>query len=153
MQFLLNTGSTFSNRNPKMPNRLSSRALYHESQISRYFSYISLPTDSQELQYTPAKLHEPRNALKFLTILQQHQLAIVTFENLSLHYSTHHSISLDPDFLYKKIVGDGRGGYCMENNCFFGTILRTLGFNVCSTGARVSKGADGIGPMDEFLGW
>jgi len=31
----------------------------------------------------------------------------------------------------------GRGGYCMENNRFFATILHSLGFDVYSVGARV----------------
>ena len=31
----------------------------------------------------------------------------------------------------------GRGGYCMENNRFFATILYSLGFDVYSVGARV----------------
>lgn len=66
-------------------------------------------------------------------------MATVPFENLALHYSPHHSITLDPDFLFDKIVERKRGGYCMENNCFFGTVLRTLGFTVVSIGARVSN--------------
>ena len=32
----------------------------------------------------------------------------------------------------------------MENNCFFGTVLRTLGFAVCSVGARVSDEVNGM---------
>lgn len=136
-----------------MTRQLSSRAVYNDSQVSEYFSYISLPIESRELRYTPAKLHEPSNALKFLTTLQKHQLATVPFENLSLHYSPQHNVSLDPDDLYSKIIGTGRGGYCMENSCFFGTVLRTLGFDVCSAGARVSKGVDGIGSIDDYSGW
>lgn len=31
----------------------------------------------------------------------------------------------------------------MENNCFFGTILRSLGFTVHSAGARVAVAASG----------
>jgi arylamine N-acetyltransferase len=44
-----------------------------------------------------------------------------------------------PEELFKKIIGDnnGRGGYCMENNCLFGTLLYTLGFHIYSGGARV----------------
>ncbi len=136
-----------------MTSRLSSRAVYNGSQISKYFSHISLPKDSQDLQHTSSKLHEPNNALKFLASLQRHQLAAVPFENLTLHYSSHHSISLDPDYLYNKIVCKGRGGYCMENNCFFGTILRTLGFTICSAGARVSQSVSATGDVDDFGGW
>lgn len=75
------------------------------------------------------------------------------FENLQLHYSSHHSISLDPEHLYTKIVEkDNRGGYCMENNCFFGTVLRTLGFSLHSAGARVAIAASGT-PAEGYFGW
>lgn len=53
-------------------------------------------------------------------------------------------ISLEPDDLYEKIVVKKRGGYCMEVNCFFGIVLRSLGFEVYSSGGRVSRGADGL---------
>lgn len=66
-------------------------------------------------------------------------MAKVPFENLALHYSTHHSVILDRDVLFEKMVIGGKGGYCMENNLFFATVLRTLGYAVLSTGARVSK--------------
>lgn len=32
----------------------------------------------------------------------------------------------------------------MENNCFFGTVLRSLGFDICSVGARVSDATNGV---------
>ena len=38
----------------------------------------------------------------------------------------------------------------MENNCFFGTVLRSLGVTVCSAGARVNEGKGG---KEEFAGW
>ena len=40
----------------------------------------------------------------------------------------------------------------MENNCFFGTVLRTLGFNVFSAGARVNTQASGSGG-NGWTGW
>lgn len=46
-------------------------------------------------------------------------------------------ISLDKEDLFEKIVTLERGGYCMENNLLFSTVLRTLGFEVVATGARV----------------
>lgn len=70
-------------------------------------------------------------------------MARVPFENLALHYSTHHSVLLDLDFLFEKMVTRGMGGYCMENNRFFATILRTLGYTVLSGGARVSNAVGG----------
>lgn len=70
-------------------------------------------------------------------------MARVPFENLALHYSTHHNVILDLDFLFEKMVTRGMGGYCMENNRFFATILRTLGYTVLSGGARVSNAVGG----------
>lgn len=130
----------------------SAQHTYTANQISKYFAHISLPLDSQDLAHTPAKLHHPANALKFLTQLQKHQLATVPFENLHLHYSRDHTISLDPEYLFHKIVERGHGGYCMENNCFFGTVLRTLGFNVRSVGAKVNTKASGSGGSG-WEGW
>ncbi len=40
----------------------------------------------------------------------------------------------------------------MENNCFLGTVLRSLGFEVCSVGARVSRGVGGTG-QEGWHGW
>ena len=130
----------------------SARPTYTTHQLSKYFKHISLPLDSQDLSHTPAKLHLPSNALKFLTRLQRHQIATVPFENLQLHYSRDHTISLDPDYLFHKVVDRGHGGYCMENNCFFGTVLRSLGFNVLSAGARVNTQASGSGG-NGWEGW
>lgn len=126
------------------PSPLSARALYTREQISQLYDRISLP---QEHRHEPGEsiknVIENHNAsLKFLSALQRHCLASIPFENLDLHYSTHHTISLDPDHLYQKIIAspNGRGGYCMENNKLMYTILKTLGFDVLSSGARVNEG-------------
>ena len=52
---------------------------------------------------------------------------------------------MDPEVLFEKIVGQGRGGEGMENNTFFGTVLRSLGFEVYAVGARVCAGGGGGG--------
>ncbi|KAI4222535.1 MAG: hypothetical protein L6R36_006079 [Xanthoria steineri] len=120
---------------------------YTDSQLSQYLH--SLPYNYQDtfphgfaLDY-----HE-------LKIIQQHHLSTYPFENLSLHYSTTHTISLDADALFEKFVAAdrGRGGYCMENNAFFGTMLRTMGYAVTSVGARVCNAVDG-GDDETFGGW
>ncbi len=40
----------------------------------------------------------------------------------------------------------------MENNCFFGTVLRSLGFNVFSAGPRVNTAVGGTGG-NRWEGW
>jgi arylamine N-acetyltransferase len=111
---------------------------YTQEQLSRYLEYIGYRQDArQQVSSDP---------LGCLTAIQRHHMARVPFESLSLHYSRYRLLSLDPEDLFNKIVGTGRGGYCMEVNTFFATILRTLGFTLFSVGGRV-KGPNG------YKGW
>ena len=120
------------------------RSTYSKEQITKYFDRLRLPDSERHFDVAAFK---PNDALAYLTLLQKHQLAEVPFENLTLHYSTHRQVSIHPEELYKKIIGDnnGRGGYCMENNGLLGTLLHSLGFNVYSAGARVFDGGKWTG--------
>jgi arylamine N-acetyltransferase len=121
------------------------RATYSRDQLSKYFTRLRIPEDRR--QYDVAKLKE-EDALEYLALLQKHQLAEVPFENLTLHYSAHRQVSVHPEELFKKIIDENnsRGGYCMENNCLFGTLLHTLGFDLYSGAARVFD-------VDKWSGW
>lgn len=112
------------------------RPTYTKDQVTAYFDRIKLPQKHRKYDITSLNAEE---TLEYLTVLQRHQLVEVPFENLTLHYSHHRQISTHPELLFEKIVGDnnGRGGYCMENNCFFGTVLYSLRFDIYSAGARV----------------
>lgn len=67
-------------------------------------------------------------SLKCLTILQNcHQLA-VPFENLDVFTGVKKELVLET--LYKKIVDQGRGGWCHELNGLFSWLLKELGFDV-----------------------
>jgi arylamine N-acetyltransferase len=109
--------------------------MFTPEQLSQYFTHISFPSS------LPVS-----HSLAYLSELQKYHLATVPFENLTLHYSKHHLLSLDPQDLFNKIVVRRMGGYCMEINAFFGDVLRSLGFTVFSTGGRVKSGK-------EYLGW
>lgn len=114
---------------------MAERPLYSRLQLEQYYSRIKLPQDAQIFDVSALS---GEAQLAYLTRLQRHQAAMVPFENLSLHYSWHRVINVNPVFLFKKIVQQpGRGGYCMENNHFFHTILLSLRFNVYMTGSRV----------------
>jgi arylamine N-acetyltransferase len=112
------------------------RVTFTKDQVSQYLNRLKIHENQR--QYDVANLSQ-EEALNYLALLQKHHLAEVPFENLSLHYSPHHQVSVHPEELFKKIIADnnGRGGYCMENNCLFGTLLLTLGFTIYSGGARV----------------
>jgi arylamine N-acetyltransferase len=115
---------------------------FNEDQMSQYFDHINLPREKRK---------SPIN-LEFLTELVRRQLATVPFESLALHYSKHHLLSLEPDDLFEKVVTRNMGGYCMENNTFFGVVLRSLGFKLISTGARVNIPTRGR-PGGDYNGW
>jgi arylamine N-acetyltransferase len=128
------------------------RQTYTPSQIQAYYSRIGLPTKDHLPLEEVAKITNTAAGLAFLAKLQVYHLSSIPFENLELHYSSHHTITLDPQHLFHKIVerNAGRGGYCMENSCLFGTVLRTLGYDIMSTGARVNQA---IEPMAASKGW
>ncbi|KAI4263907.1 MAG: hypothetical protein L6R42_000966 [Xanthoria sp. 1 TBL-2021] len=120
---------------------------YTDSQLSKYlhsfsFNYGELFRHGFAIDYNELKT------------IQQHHLSTYPFENLSLHYSTTHTISLDLDLLFEKFVeaDRGRGGYCMENNAFLGSMLRSMGYDVTSVGARVCDGIHG-GDGETFGSW
>lgn len=121
------------------------RPSYTKEQISKYFERLELSEKDQNFNVAGLSAEDTLKYLKLLIV--QHQ-AHIPFENLTLHYSAHHSINVHPQALFTKIIGDnnGRGGYCMENNALLGTLLFSLGFNLYSAGGRVNNG--GV-----FTGW
>lgn len=94
----------------------------------------------------------PPADLALLTTLHVHQVSTVPFENLQLHYSRDHKVSVEPKDVLAKILQHGRGGYCVELNVLFGHLLRALGFNIYFGGAKVRPRTNGI-PGGAFLGW
>ncbi|EJT79891.1 N-acetyltransferase [Gaeumannomyces tritici R3-111a-1] len=118
---------------------------YSEEQLAQYFAHLGY---DPRVDPTRPSGWLDSDRLGFLTELQARQLARVPFESISLHYSAANPpLSLDLQDLFRKIVHEGRGGYCMELNAFFSAVLRGLGFTLINTGARV-MGQDGV-----FMGW
>lgn len=110
---------------------------YTPTQLTQYLTHISYPT--------PSPLPPP--TLQTLHLITAHQLATLPFESISLHYSPTRRLTLDPDALLAKViggygVGGKRGGYCMEVNTVLACVLKGLGFDVCSLGARISFATD-----------
>lgn len=120
-------------------------ATFSKDQLSKYFDHVKLPQKYR-------KDNVPRD-LSLLTALHVHQIAAVPYENLSLHYSQHKTVDLNPQTLYTKFVENGRnrGGYCMEGSLFFMHVLRSLGFEAYPTGVRIRLREDGI-PKGDYVG-
>lgn len=135
------------------------QSTYTNEQVFQIYDRINLPGIHR---HTPGeeskKLARSNDGLKLLSALQRHHIAKVPFENLELHYSPTKIINTDAELLFTKIVtqNTGRGGYCMENNLFFATLLRSLGFSVMSTGGRVSTAAQpngDVAPEERYTGF
>jgi hypothetical protein len=120
---------------------------YTAAQLEEYESHVGLPSRFHQSA-------KPALNVEYLTSLHVHQISSVPYENLTLHYSEEHVVSLDPQVLFRKIVTDkrGRGGYCMENSIFFNHVLRGLGFQVYTAGVRIRPRISGV-PTGDYIGW
>ena len=78
----------------------------------------------------------PREAtLDVLRALAALQPQAISFENLAVVAGGVPDITIDA--IVAKLVDDGRGGYCYEQNALLQAVLGELGFTVSSLGARV----------------
>ena len=143
----------------------SNRPRYSPEQLQSYFHRINLPpphlsspiiTEPSPIitEPSPTLAQTTTHGLPLLRALQRHHAASIPFENLELHYSAHKRISLDPSHLYTKFVSanHGRGGRCMENNTFFATVLRSLGYVVRNCAGRVSRSMSPVQEVREQQG-
>ncbi len=88
--------------------------------------------------------HELPPGPVLLSTLQRRHLLSVPFENLDIHWKR--PIVLDTERFYKKVIGEGRGGFCYELNGLFNELLKGLGFKTRLVSARVFSADSGLGP-------
>jgi len=120
---------------------MAQRLRYTPDQLVRYYDRVSLPRDKRV--YNVSELSD-KDKLDYLSLLQKHHLVQVPWDNLIQHYSWHHKVNVQSQYLFNKIVDNpGRGGYCMEANSFYHHVLLSLGFNVYMAGARIFNPAKG----------
>ena len=74
-----------------------------------------------------------------LVELHRAHVSAIPFENLDPQAGI--PVELDPDALQRKLVDDGRGGYCFEHNLLLAGALQELGAQVEPMLARVRWGA------------
>jgi len=80
---------------------------------------------------------EIRASDSVLIDLQKHHLASVPFENLDVQLGI--PVSTASDAAFEKIVMNGRGGWCYEQNGLFGWALKEIGFDVTRVAAAVMR--------------
>lgn len=78
-------------------------------------------------------------SLDVLRALHERHAESIPFENLNPLLGL--PVPLDPEALERKILDDGRGGWCFEQNWMFRRALEAMGFEVRGLAARVLWGA------------
>ena len=92
---------------------------------------------------------EVRSDVETLRLLQRQHLLHVPFENLDIHWKR--PIVLDTERLYKKIVVNGRGGFCYELNGLFNELLTSVGFHTHLVSGRVYNAERKLGPEFDHM--
>ncbi|XP_028288233.1 arylamine N-acetyltransferase, pineal gland isozyme NAT-10-like [Parambassis ranga] len=89
-------------------------------------------------------------SLELLRSIHRCHLLSVPFEDLTIHSGGR--IQLDLPIVYDKIVNQGRGGLCFENNGLFSWLLIKLGFRVTLISGQVKNSFTGrYGPPFDHL--
>jgi arylamine N-acetyltransferase len=117
---------------------LNYRPTYTDEQLAHYLSYI-FPTSHSFNSLSNFKNALASDAIAALSALQLHQLATIPWGDVILHYSKERKVVLEEELLFEKLVVKKLGGYCMENNTFFATVLRSFGIDLYLTGGRISN--------------
>jgi len=68
-------------------------------------------------------------------------MATVPFENLEFHYCSYRFLPTDVKTVYDNIVTKRRGGVCLQAHQLLTLLLRSYGFSVYFTGARLNAPA------------
>jgi len=75
--------------------------------------------------------------LSVLNLLHAAHVSAVPFENLDVQLGRRLTLSVEK--AYQKIVEQGRGGWCYEQNGLFGWVLKEIGFHVTRLAAIVIR--------------
>ncbi len=84
-----------------------------------------------------------------LTALHRAHVATIPFENLALMLDR--PVRTDLGSVQDKLVHQGRGGYCYEQNTLFGAVLQRLGFRLDRLLARVGSDQEPLRPRTHMV--
>ena len=84
-----------------------------------------------------------------LTALHRAHVAAIPFENLALMLDR--PVRTDLGSVQDKLVRQGRGGYCYEQNTLFGAVLQRLGFRLDRLLARVGSDQEPLRPRTHMV--
>lgn len=94
---------------------------------------------------------KPERNLGTIRVLHHLHPQAIPFENIDPFIES--PVSLAMPAIFEKLVKQGRGGFCFEQNLLFGSVLHSLGFDVVGLSARVfwEIGEGEVRPRDHML--
>lgn len=89
--------------------------------------------------------------IETLRQLQWHHMLAIPYEIIDIHHIG--KVDLDPESVERKIVTNGRGGFCYEQNILFMHVLQTMGFDITPVSARTrwQKPNDVMSPLTHLV--
>lgn len=127
---------------PTKPVLTDEKALHSHIEASRT-QPLRCPGQEVDLDAYFARIgyDGPREAtLEVLQSLHALHPATIPFEAIDVFNDK--PISITPEDIDRKLIHDGRGGYCFEQNSLFRRVLRSLGFAVEGLAGRVLWGIE-----------
>ena len=104
--------------------------------LRRYFSRIGY---DGPVEATP----------RVLAAIHRAHLLAIPYENIDIHLGR--PITLEPDAMFRKLVDEGRGGWCYEMNGVLGRVLDTMGFDTRFVAGAVGLAERGESARDNHL--
>ncbi|KAF9264992.1 cysteine proteinase [Marasmius fiardii PR-910] len=110
---------------------------YTKPQILEWLSVIGYPVTSKvksqiENDTFPADLENLHQ------VSRRHYIAF-PFENTQMHYTARHTLDIDPQVIYQRLVVDRKGSYCFGKGGLLFGMLRGLGYRVYAAQARTDN--------------
>ena len=140
----------------EIPGSRFSLLPYSPAQLQAYFERISLPAKylASPIFKCSSLARSYEHGMPILAALVRHHQAEVPFETLNAHCYPSPLCQIDLLQIYQSIVTDGRGrgGACTVQNSLFSNVLRSLGFEVIETAARVNTACQAIASTPGYKG-
>jgi N-hydroxyarylamine O-acetyltransferase len=90
-----------------------------------------------------------RPTIPHLHALHESHVLNIPFENLDIHFNK--EIVLTRTKIHKKVVDQGRGGFCYELNYLFSLLLKEIGYSCKIISARIFDSNGKRGPMFDHM--
>ncbi|KAL0961268.1 hypothetical protein HGRIS_006231 [Hohenbuehelia grisea] len=116
---------------------------YSTSQVRRWLQAIGFPGNWTEDDIDNGRFP---TTLENLERILLHQLVTFAYENIPMHYSSHHTMDISPDALFQRLVVERQGSWCFGLNGLLYQMLLGLGYRAYAGGSRINLAPIAVPP-------